>query len=326
MPVNDQGFFERVWRFVDQFRSGDEVSRGALDAACNDLAEGINEALFGRLGPIYSSREVGASAVDVGSVFWVADTDSLRRYRKVSDGTAQLINRLAFLEEVTRITDNALLEAFIGLSAQTDRIPIFTGTETIGLLPISPYMKSLLGAVDAGSANETLGASAYFRSLFAAVDAPALRTLLGARTKGAELFQAETTENVLASLNIPVSSNTTPNNDPNSISTRGTLIPIIQALVAGQAIGVGQSWQNVTNSRNHNTTYHNTTGRPIMVSIIEEFGSSPTIQVSHNNSSFVTIGRFHGTTPETVSFIVPDGHYYRSNVNAGKADFWAELR
>jgi hypothetical protein len=39
-----------------------------------------------------------------------------------------------------------------------------------------------------------------------------------------------------------------------------------QAVAFGQALGLGQTWQNVTGSRTNNTTYYNTTGRPIFIS------------------------------------------------------------
>jgi hypothetical protein len=39
-----------------------------------------------------------------------------------------------------------------------------------------------------------------------------------------------------------------------------------QAMAAMQSLGFGQTWQNLTGSRANNTTYYNTTGKPIQVS------------------------------------------------------------
>lgn len=44
MPFNKQtGQFERVWSFVDQLESGDEITRTDLDVMANDLAAGITD-------------------------------------------------------------------------------------------------------------------------------------------------------------------------------------------------------------------------------------------------------------------------------------------
>ena len=92
------------------------------------------------------------------------------------------------------------------------------------------------------------------------------------------------------------------------------------------AIGVGQTWQNV--SRSAGTSYQNTTGRPIMVAYMNANIVSYEPQVSTDNSSWVAVGSGDnaggGQVPQ--QFIVPDQHYYRiDNAGAG-VKIWSELR
>ena len=88
------------------------------------------------------------------------------------------------------------------------------------------------------------------------------------------------------------------------------------------APGEGQQWQTV--SRSDGTTYTNSTGRSIMVAITLTLAS--TAQVSHNGSTWVTVGDAAGSEGDrrnTVSFIVPPGHRYRC---VGSFSLWRELR
>lgn len=45
MPMNPDGTFSRVWKFVDRFVSGDKVTRADLDTAIDDLVEPIQQNL-----------------------------------------------------------------------------------------------------------------------------------------------------------------------------------------------------------------------------------------------------------------------------------------
>jgi len=97
------------------------------------------------------------------------------------------------------------------------------------------------------------------------------------------------------------------------------------AFVAGAAIGIGQTWQDVTASRAVSTSYQNTTGRPILVNIVLN-GSSTTrfIEVSVDNSTWIKVGSDSGSTTPN-SFIVPINYYYRVN-GTTSISAWAELR
>lgn len=93
------------------------------------------------------------------------------------------------------------------------------------------------------------------------------------------------------------------------------------ASVSANGVGIGQSWQAV--SRSVGTSYQNTTGSPIMVSV--QIDGSRTFQASSDGSSWVTVSGFdfYGS----VQIIIPNNHYYRvSSTGTGTILYWAELR
>ena len=93
-------------------------------------------------------------------------------------------------------------------------------------------------------------------------------------------------------------------------------------------IGVGQTWQNFTGSLSLGTTYTNTTGRPIQVSVCvshDELVVS-TLSVSGVVVSVVRqeVGGATGYQQSTHTAIVPNGATY--SVTGGSLISWAELR
>ena len=61
-------------------------------------------------------------------------------------------------------------------------------------------------------------------------------------------------------------------------------------VVGDYAIGVGQTWQDMTSSRAVNVTYQNTTGRPIFIGLSATVSNGKTwsLNVSPNSSGFST--------------------------------------
>ena len=93
-------------------------------------------------------------------------------------------------------------------------------------------------------------------------------------------------------------------------------------------IGVGQTWQDVTASRSANTTYTNTTGKPIMVIVISGTSYDADIELFINGMQvgFQDINSQAASGGFTVSAIVPHGSSYKAaSVNGGVAK-WFELR
>jgi hypothetical protein len=88
-------------------------------------------------------------------------------------------------------------------------------------------------------------------------------------------------------------------------------------------VGVGQTWQAVT--RIANTSYQNTTGKPIEVAV---YGNTTGLyfQVSVNNSTWVTVVGGYSNTATATSAVVPAGHYYRAHTSSSFISTWTELR
>ena len=94
-------------------------------------------------------------------------------------------------------------------------------------------------------------------------------------------------------------------------------------------IGRGQTWQNVLGSRAFNTTYQNTTDKPIEVffDVDAVSGVGRGVFVSDDNVTFVTLTDFRNGNDRWMSFVVPVNHYYRLAFGtSGTLSFWSELR
>lgn len=100
------------------------------------------------------------------------------------------------------------------------------------------------------------------------------------------------------------------------------------AVANAVAIGVDQTWQDVAASRAIGTSYQNTTGKPIFVSV-SGYGSSggvPMAQVSVDGSTWITVVWRSDASVNTASFIVPNNSYYRIVNLISVSGGWAELR
>ena len=101
----------------------------------------------------------------------------------------------------------------------------------------------------------------------------------------------------------------------------------IDALSASNTLGVGQSWQSV--SRSANTTYQNTTGKPIQVSVGWALSNVAEFKVSTNNASWVTLSytSYASDYHDVMNAIVPNNHYYKlEGTGSITISRWVELR
>lgn len=94
--------------------------------------------------------------------------------------------------------------------------------------------------------------------------------------------------------------------------------------MTANALGYGQTWQDVTASRAGNTSYQNLSGKPISVAV-RLAATTVAFQVSSNNVTFVTIATGSSTSAITVGGIIPPNHYYRLN-GTPTINGWLELR
>jgi|WetSurMetagenome_2_1015567.scaffolds.fasta_scaffold101344_5 hypothetical protein len=94
-------------------------------------------------------------------------------------------------------------------------------------------------------------------------------------------------------------------------------------------IGVGQSWQNVTGSRAMGTTYTNSTGKPIAVSVGTNSGTN-SINYTYLYVSGLLVGadtnQGGNSWRTTVEAIVPNGATYSCSNSGNSYAAWHELR
>lgn len=111
-------------------------------------------------------------------------------------------------------------------------------------------------------------------------------------------------------------------------------MPLNQILSASmdtlvQPLGVGQTWQTLTGSRALGTTYTNSTGRPIYVSVVvNPANPSSSGQLNINSIPVAYAQGFVALAIGiTLSGVVPNGNTY-TIVTSGTTtmSFWAELR
>ena len=129
-------------------------------------------------------------------------------------------------------------------------------------------------------------------------------------------------------LTLPATSGTVVTTGDNGTITQGMLA------TAASSIGVGQTWQNVTGSRVSGTTYTNSTGKPIFVSIQAAPSASggAYLDVFINGVTLGYLGQGSGTSPNTVyasfwTVVVPSGDTYKATtVGSISIGNWFELR
>ena len=93
------------------------------------------------------------------------------------------------------------------------------------------------------------------------------------------------------------------------------------------SVGVSQTWQNVTSSRTAGTTYTNSTGRPIMVSVCTNMATNARIDSTVGGVDIQDHGAstiYGGMGINT--FIVPNNTTYKVDKPQGTIQYWAELR
>jgi hypothetical protein len=94
------------------------------------------------------------------------------------------------------------------------------------------------------------------------------------------------------------------------------------------SIGYSQTWQNVVGSRAFNTTYYNTTGRPILVNVSAGVANGGVTLVINGITvaSITTVAGY--SNAELMSGIVPPGGSYSVVPSGSSPSFgaWAELR
>ena len=116
------------------------------------------------------------------------------------------------------------------------------------------------------------------------------------------------------------------------INISGSAATATTATTANNALGEGQTWQNVTSSRANNTTYTNSTGKTIVAMVMSMQNRWSRIGAVVGSLDFGYghyAGDFGGIS--TITVIVPPGSTYRFYWNNERGDTvgsprWYELR
>ena len=91
-------------------------------------------------------------------------------------------------------------------------------------------------------------------------------------------------------------------------------------------IGVGQTWQDVSASRASGTTYTNSTGRPIFISVRWDRDDG-TLELTVDSLPIGKTGNTQGAVYYTLTAIIPSGStYIATATGSGGTLSWYELR
>jgi hypothetical protein len=110
----------------------------------------------------------------------------------------------------------------------------------------------------------------------------------------------------------------------NALACSGNSATATTATTALNAIGVGQTWQDVTASRAASTTYTNSTGRSIFISV-RMAQDDGTLELTVDSLMIGKTGTTAGPVNYTVTGIIPAGSTYLITSTGGTL-FWYELR
>lgn len=98
------------------------------------------------------------------------------------------------------------------------------------------------------------------------------------------------------------------------------------AFVRDLALGVDQTVQDLTASRSHGTTYTNSTGKPILVSVTIGTSGTTSLTARIDGNTYASISQVTGHTV-SLTFVVPNGSTYSTSVtNTPASTVWREVR
>jgi hypothetical protein len=120
----------------------------------------------------------------------------------------------------------------------------------------------------------------------------------------------------------------TANNVLMSNGTRWVSNTLTQLVSGLDVLGGAQVWSSVVGSRSVNTSYTNSTGKPIMVSVVA-YSSAAGTKLAANVDAVTIANTSIATQTQTIQLIVPNGStymIYTTSSGTTTVNSWAELR
>lgn len=144
----------------------------------------------------------------------------------------------------------------------------------------------------------------------------------------ADLKVALTGDQTIAGVKTFSSSPIAPTAAAGTNTTQIATTAFVQYAITNQVFGVGQTWQDVSNSRAIDTTYINNTGKPIMVNVtVGGLNSRATIIIQGVSQGLNRYNLYDANYSLSASFIVPNNATYKiNNDSAANIKSWIELR
>ncbi|WP_324142001.1 hypothetical protein [Citrobacter portucalensis] len=308
--------------------SAKRIERDKMNWLFNRITQAINEIQSGGVAPFITSADNGGSAFSYGKGALVSLGGVVYQSLVASNtSTPPGANWAAFPDKIQPL--DATLTALAGLVGAANKLPYFNGTDTATLTDLTSVGRDIIGKNAIADVLTYLGLTAittvagatdrfpYFsgpnsarltpltdfaRNLLSKPDDIDARTALG-------LGNA-------ATRNIGTANGTVAAGDDNRFNLM---------------LAVNQTYQDVRSSRVVNTSYTNSTGKPIfiVVSAVQDSQGNPVVLTATIDNQVITTYSYGSNAVGTLTLPVPNGSTYKINVSNGtnpRVINWLELR
>lgn len=262
---------------------------------------------------------------EVANVSTNFQSDGDARYLRLSGGS--MTGPLTLNPSQQTLTNHAATIGYVSTAI------INAGTG--GSVTVPAASTTVAGKVELATTAEVQAGTDDIRAVTPVGVAAAMSAAISTHSSASDPHPGYTTAAELAAA---ISTHSSASDPHPGYTTAAELATAISSVSGGSGVGIGQTWQRfevltyLNPTRVVNTSYQNTTGKPIQVIVdIRAAVEGMHFQVSANNSTWVTLATVDDITPvDTISPIIPTNHYYRAYTNPygglGIIDKWLELR